>query len=165
MTNTVSKRLRLFITKLFHILKIKNYSFIFRSKKWHKITKKLIAEVQRVQQTMWQNSFKQIETHTSRSFISVWMSFCHIVCCTLWTCGTSFLVILRNVLDLKKKLYILIFSMWNDLTVNRRDLLETRRHDFKKPGFFVKVIFIPNWIVAMIEWKLINSSMTVVPII
>ena len=39
---------------------------------------------------------------TFRPSLCVWMSTYHIVCCTLWTSLISFLLILRNVLDLKK---------------------------------------------------------------
>ena len=38
--------------------------------------------------------------HTFRPSVSVLMSFCHIICCTLWTSVISFLFTLRKVLDL-----------------------------------------------------------------
>ena len=90
----VSSRSRLFAVKSFHILKIEIYSFFFRSKTLRKITRKLVPQVQRVQQTMWQ---KLIQTNIKERDVCVSIclnEFCHIVRCTLWTSAISFLVIL-----------------------------------------------------------------------
>ena len=40
--------------------------------------------------------------HMFRPSLSVSMSFYHIACCSLWTSGISFLVTLRNFLDLRR---------------------------------------------------------------
>ena len=52
-----------------------------------------------------------ISVKRRQCYILVWMSSRHIICCTQWT--SSFLVILPKVLDLKKKLQVLVISMYN----------------------------------------------------
>ena len=71
----VSKRLRLFIIKSFNMLKRK-FKVFCRCKMLRKITRKVITEVHRVYQKMWQNSFKQIEM--GGTYVSIrWWSVCH----------------------------------------------------------------------------------------
>ena len=62
--------------------------------------------------------------HTFCLSLSIWMSFCHIVCCTLWTS--------------KDKLYILIINMWNGLVMRWHNLFEIRRQWFEKKSLIYR---------------------------
>lgn len=69
----MSNRLRLLIIKLFHICtKNQNLEFLLRSKMLYIIAKKLVTKIHTVQQTMPQNSFKQIERGETYFSICWW---------------------------------------------------------------------------------------------
>ena len=89
------------------------------------------------------NNWRRVLTRTFRPSLSIWTSFCHIVCWAPWTSVISFLLILHKLLDLKKncKFYIFIIGMWNDLTMNRRNLFETHRQLFFKKWICRKKLF------------------------
>ena len=73
----VWNRVCLFITKWFHtqIIQIWNLQFFFGSENLHKVSKKLITEVHRAQQTSDKNSFTQIQRGGTYVPIHWWSVF------------------------------------------------------------------------------------------
>ena len=60
--------------------------------------------------------------------LSVWMSICHSVCCTLWTSVISF------------KLFYVTLCMWHGLIMNRICSKQVANDFFKKTEFVIKKV-------------------------